>query len=76
MQAALENFLKIKWQDRIPDTEVPKRAGMQSVYTLLKLAQLRWTGHVTRMPEECLPKKILYGELEMGKFSHGGQKKR
>ena len=72
IQAALENFLKIKWQDRIPDTEVLKRAWMQSVHTLLKLAQLRWTGHVTRMPMERLQKKILYGELEM---SHGGQKK-
>ena len=49
---------------------------MQSVHTLLKVAQLRWTGHVTRMPEERLLKKILYGELEMGKRSHGGQKKR
>ena len=49
---------------------------MQSVHTLLKLAQLRWAGHVTRMHEERLPKKILYGELEMGKRSHGGQKKR
>ena len=28
------------------------------------------------MPEEFFPKKILYGELEMGKRSHGGQKKR
>ena len=74
--SCLRKLLKIKWQDRIPDTEVLKRAGMQSVHTLLKLAQLRWTGHVTRMPEERLPKKILYGELEMGNRSHGGQKKR
>ena len=28
------------------------------------------------MPEERLPKKIPYGELEMGKRSNGGQKKR
>ena len=49
---------------------------MQSVYTLLKLAQLRWTGHVTRMPDERLPKKIFHGELQVGKRSHGGQKKR
>ena len=49
---------------------------MQSVHTLLKLAQLRWTGHVTRTPEGRLTKKILYEELEMGKRSHGGQKKR
>ena len=74
--SCLRKLLKIKWQDRIPDTEVLKRAGMPSIYTLLKLAQLRWTGHVTRMPDERLPKKILYGELQVGKRSHGGQKKR
>ena len=74
--SCLRKRLKIKWQDRIPDTEVLKRAGMQSVHTLLKLAQLRWTGHVTRMPDKRLPKKILYGELQVGKRSHGGQKKR
>ena len=71
--SCLRKLLKIKWQDRIPDTKVLKRAGIQ---TLLKLAQLRWTGHVTRMPDELLPKKILYGELQMGKRSHGGQRKR
>ena len=71
----LRKLLKIEWQDRIPDTEVLKRAGMQNVHTLLKLAKLRGAGHITRMPEECLPKKILYGELEMGKCSCGDRKK-
>ena len=74
--SCLRKLLKIKWQEKIPGTEVLKRAGMQSIHTLLKLAQLRWTGHVTRMPDERLSKKILYGEFQVGKHSHGGQKKR
>ena len=74
--SCLGKLLKIRWQDKIPDTEVLKKAKMQSIHTLLKLAQLRWTGHVTRMPDERLPKKVPYGELQEGKRSQGGQKKR
>ena len=44
--------------------------------TVLKLAQLRCTDHVKRMPDERLPKKVLDGELQEGKCSQGGQKKR
>ena len=29
----------------------------------------------TRMPDEHLPKNFLYGELQVEKLSHGGQKK-
>ena len=74
--SCLRNLSKIKWQDQIPDTEVLKKAGMQSIHTVLKLAQLRWTGHVIRMPDERLPKKVFYGELQEGKRSQNGQKKR
>ena len=52
--------MNIKWQDNIADTGVLKKAGMQSMHTVLKLAQLRWTGHVIRMPDERLPKKVFY----------------
>ena len=47
---------------------------MQSVHSLHKLPQLRWTGHITGMPDERLPKRIFYGELQVAKRSHGGQK--
>ena len=64
--SCLRKFLKIKWQDRIPDTEVLKKTGIQSVHTLLKLGQLRWKGH---------PSKHVYmGPIwaESGHLSHSG----
>ena len=36
------------WQEKIADTEVLARAGLPSIYTLLKKSQLCWAGHVAR----------------------------
>ena len=72
----LRIILSIKWQDMVPDTEVITRAGIPSIHTLLQKAQVRWAGHVTRMPDDRLLKQLICGELCYRKRSFGGQKKR
>ena len=71
----LRKLLDIKWQDKIPETEVLTRAKLPSIYTILMQTQLRWAGHKFCMPDHPLPKKLLFRELEHAKCSHGGQKK-
>ena len=71
----LRKLLGIKWQDKIPDTEVLACAGLPSIHTFLKKLQLRWAGHVACMPDNRLPKKLLFGKLQHGKRSLSGPKK-
>jgi len=47
-----------------------------SIEAFLLTAQLRWTGHVTRMDHHRLPRVIFYGQLQQGEHSRGGQRKR
>ena len=72
----LRTLLHIKWQDKVPDTEVLERSQMESIHAILMRTQLRWAGHVHRMEDNRLPKRLFYGELKKGKRSHGGQRKR
>ena len=69
----LRTLLKIKWQDKNPDTEVLARVDMMSLHNLLMKYQLWWTGHVIKMPS--LPEKLPVGELKSGKRSRVGLKK-
>jgi len=72
----LRSILNIKWQDKIPDTEVLERAELPSVITTMRKAQTRWAGHVTRMDDSRIPKQLFYGELQHGERRVGGQRKR
>ncbi|XP_063594818.1 uncharacterized protein LOC134771786 [Penaeus indicus] len=63
-QRKLRSLLGISWKDHITNAEVLARAGLPSVEARIRSSQLRWVGHVVRMPEHRLPKQILYSELE------------
>ena len=72
----LRKRLNIRWQNKVPDTEVLRSAGSLSIHTILMKSQIRWAGHVVRMPDHRLPKHLLYGELQQGRRTQGGQRKR
>ena len=72
----LRQLLGVKWEDRVPDVEILERANTISIEALITASQLRWAGHLRRMPETRLPKTIVYGELANRKWKRGGQKLR
>ena len=67
----LWRILGIKWQDRIPNTDVLEQAGLPTIFTLLSQRRLRWLGHVRRMEDGRIPKDLLYGELSEGSRPRG-----
>ena len=72
----LQKILGLSWQDRLPHTHILERANCTSIEALITQRQLRWVGHVIRMPDDRLPKQILYGQLKDGRRRPGGPKKR
>nr|VZI11783.1 unnamed protein product [Spirometra erinaceieuropaei] len=72
----LRRILRLNWQDRIPDTDVLERTGMLSIYAILRQMQPRWSGHLVRMDDEQLPKRLFYGDVATGSRRQGGQIRR
>nr|VZI13244.1 unnamed protein product [Spirometra erinaceieuropaei] len=64
--SCLRRILRLKWQDRIPDTDVLERTGIFSIYAIMRQIQLRWSGHLVLMDDERLPKRLFYGDVATG----------
>ena len=73
---ALRCILGISWQDHIINQEVLERANSTSIEAVLIEAQLRWVGHVIWMEEFRMPRRLMYGELQLGKRNQGRPKLR
>ena len=69
-------ILNISWNDFVPDTEVLERANLPSVITMMRKAQIRWAGHVSRMADSRIPEQLFYGQLKNGQRKIGAPRKR
>nr|VZI34523.1 unnamed protein product [Spirometra erinaceieuropaei] len=74
--SCLRRILRLNWQDRISDTDVLERTGILSICTMLRQMQLRWSGHLVRMDDERLHKRLFYGDVATGYRRQGGQIRR
>nr|VZI50933.1 unnamed protein product [Spirometra erinaceieuropaei] len=72
LSTTTRRILRLNWQDRIPDTDVLEGKGMLSIYSMLRQMQLRWNGHLVRMYDERLPKRLFYGDVATGSRRQGG----
>ena len=68
---SIRRILGISWLDKVTNTDVLSRAGLPSMYTVLRQRRLRWLGHVRRMEDGRIPKGILCGELALGRRTTG-----
>ena len=59
--------MNVKWQSMTPDTKILELANSRSIEAMIFEIQMRWTGHVVRMDDSRLPKRLLYGVLKDGK---------
>ena len=71
MMRHLRSIMKIRWQDKVTNIKVLKRAGLPSMEDLLIRKNLRWTGHILRMPTDRLPRQVLYSQLPDGQRPRG-----
>ncbi|XP_061724969.1 uncharacterized protein LOC133530908 [Cydia pomonella] len=71
----LRKILKISWSDRVRNTEVLRRAVESNPWVESKSTSCddSWSGHVSRMVEGRVAKRVFYSELEEGKRKQGGQ---
>ena len=72
----LRSIMGISWHNKICNGEVLQRAKMERAEAILVKSQLRWAGHIVTMPDDRLPKAVMYAQLTEGQRKRGDQKLR
>ncbi|KAK2188730.1 hypothetical protein NP493_125g02015 [Ridgeia piscesae] len=63
--------MRITWMDKVTNTEILERKVLPSMEDRLIRKNLRWTGHLMRVPPDRLPEQVLYSQLSSGHRKRG-----
>ncbi len=63
-----------KKRDEISNERLFKLTGMKPLENYVRYHRLRWAGHVRRMTDDRLPKKVLFGQVTGGNAKRGRPK--
>ena len=62
----LRKICKLSLWQKKTNKEVLLHCKMETVEALVSFRRLRWLGHVARMDDDRLPRKVLFGNLMSG----------
>ena len=74
-QYCLRRILRVRWFHRKRNEEVLEKASISALADIVTTKCLRWFGHVSRMPEDRLPRYLLDWKPKHGKRSRGRPRK-
>ena len=70
------SFTIVVWQERLTTRVLAKNFGMHwTIPDIIMEQRLKWLGHVGRMNEKRLPKKLMFGEMRKTRPCHGTRKR-
>jgi len=75
-QRKSRQLLNTRWELRLPNNEILKRAPLPGVEATILQYRLCRAEHVVRMDPSRLPRIMFYGELDEGRRPHGRPKLR
>ena len=60
----LRKICKVSLKDRINNERILDWCNVAKVSNIVSHMRLRWLGHLARMPDERLPKRVLFGHMD------------
>ena len=68
---SLRKIAGIRWYHKVPNFQVLEKCKIMGITSMLDQNKLRWVGHVMRMGNYRIPKRMLYGRLARGSSVRG-----